>query len=62
MDRLAEKWMELLESSFQIITTCPCAEGCLSCIFSPTCGDYNRRLDKQGAILILTKLLGKNYP
>ena len=58
VDKLADRWMHLLKAAFEIISKCKCTDGCLSCIHCPSCGEYNHGLDKAGAILILSKLLG----
>lgn len=50
---------ELLNRTLCVIQECPCEEGCPSCIHSPKCGNGNKPLDKQAAILILEMLLGK---
>jgi DEAD/DEAH box helicase domain-containing protein len=48
---------ELLEATHAIITDCPCAEGCPSCVQSPKCGNNNEPLDKLGARRLLELLL-----
>ena len=58
-EKLAENWIELLTAAYEAIANCPCALGCLSCIYSPSCGDKNSGLDKPGAELLLSLLLGK---
>ena len=58
VDKLADRWMNLLKSAYEIISKCGCKDGCLSCIHCPSCGQYNHGLDKAGAILVLSKLLG----
>ena len=47
---------ELLTATLAIITDCPCAEGCPSCVQSPKCGNNNEPLDKQGARRLLELL------
>ena len=50
--------MELLEKTLGHVKSCPCEEGCPSCIHSPKCGSGNKPLDKQAALIILECLLG----
>ncbi|MBP1908977.1 DEAD/DEAH box helicase [Methanolobus bombayensis] len=50
---------EMLEVTLRSIESCPCNDGCPSCIQSPKCGNNNNPLDKDAAIMILRKMLGK---
>lgn len=60
---IAEKGFQLLtelwSATLDVVSQCPCADGCPSCVQSPKCGNFNHPLDKQAAILILQYLLGK---
>ena len=47
---------ELLEKAFISISTCPCKDGCPSCIYSPKCGNENNPLSKTGAIKLLMEI------
>lgn len=39
------------------IESCPCENGCPSCVHSPKCGSGNRPIDKASALFIVKKLL-----
>jgi DEAD/DEAH box helicase domain-containing protein len=48
----------LLERTLEMLSSCPCEDGCPSCVHSPQCGNANRTLNKQLAILLLKQLMG----
>jgi DEAD/DEAH box helicase domain-containing protein len=50
---------ELWEATLAAIKTCPCEDGCPSCIYSPKCGNNNEPLYKRAAVWILESLLRK---
>jgi len=50
---------ELLYTTLDLVSGCPCRDGCPSCIQSPKCGNMNEPLDKRAALLILEEILGK---
>lgn len=58
---LAERSFDQATRLFQVtaeaLRSCPCAEGCPSCVQSSRCGDNNFPLSKSGALLLL-ELLG----
>ncbi|HEX9114962.1 MAG TPA: DEAD/DEAH box helicase [Anaerolineae bacterium] len=58
---IAEKGFELLpelwSATLDVVSQCPCSDGCPSCIQSPKCGNNNHPLDKQAAVFILQRLL-----
>ena len=40
-----------------LLRGCPCSSGCPSCVQSPKCGNLNDMLDKDGALMFLTRLV-----
>jgi DEAD/DEAH box helicase domain-containing protein len=40
-------------ATLELITACPCDEGCPSCVQSPKCGNWNEYLDKRAAVKLL---------
>ncbi len=47
----------LLRATSRVITDCPCATGCPSCVQRPKSGDYNDPLDKSGAVRLIKAAL-----
>ncbi|MGH0035268.1 MAG: DEAD/DEAH box helicase [Myxococcota bacterium] len=54
---LFDRIESLLESTLDMVTSCPCDDGCPGCVHSPKCGSGNRPIDKNGAIRALRWLL-----
>ena len=46
----------LLRAAHELVSGCPCDDGCPSCVQSPKCGNWNEYLDKQAAITVLEAL------
>ena len=44
---------EHIRAARELIGTCPCDEGCPSCVQSPKCGNWNEYLDKSAAVSLL---------
>jgi DEAD/DEAH box helicase domain-containing protein len=60
---IAERGFEQFEGwvtdTARMIATCPCHDGCPSCVQSPKCGNLNDMLDKAGARMLLERLAGR---
>ncbi|MBC7328207.1 DEAD/DEAH box helicase [bacterium] len=52
-----ERCDELLKLTMQVVSECPCQEGCPACVLSPKCGNNNQPMDKAGAIALVSALL-----
>jgi len=50
---------ELIEKTIDLISVCPCENGCPACVHSPKCGSGNRPIDKQAALRILSDIMSK---
>ncbi len=48
-----------LNATKDAISDCECSAGCPSCVQSPKCGNGNHPLDKDGAVTVLTAVLGE---
>lgn len=50
---VADRWWA---ATLERLRSCDCDSGCPACVVSPTCGNANQSLDKQGAIVLLRHL------
>jgi DEAD/DEAH box helicase domain-containing protein len=48
-----------VDATLELISACPCDDGCPSCVQSPKCGNWNEYLDKRGAITLLRLLASR---
>jgi len=51
----------LLSTTLKAVMSCPCENGCPSCVHSPKCGAGNRPIDKRAAVFIL-KTIQRSAP
>ncbi len=50
---------DVMMQVIKTIKSCPCENGCPSCVHSPKCGSGNRPIDKEAAIFTAEALLGE---
>ena len=58
-ERGFERFAELVGNALRLVSECPCASGCPSCVQSPKCGNLNEPLHKAGAIELMGGILGR---
>ncbi len=56
----AHSWVRWLSAAHDLLTDCPCDDGCPRCILSPKCGNGNQFLDKDAALLLATSIVEAN--
>ena len=57
VEKAVDVFVELLESTLDLIKNCKCRNGCPSCIYSPKCGNDNKPLHKKATEYILQYML-----
>jgi len=56
-----ERFAELCGNALRLVSECPCARGCPSCVQSPKCGNLNEPLHKAGAIELMSGVLRRAH-
>jgi DEAD/DEAH box helicase domain-containing protein len=56
-DTLFQSTTGWLRAALQLLTSCPCTEGCPACLLSSRCESNNEMLDKQSTIELLNTLI-----
>ncbi len=59
-EKAVDVFVELLESTLDLIKNCKCRNGCPSCIYSPKCGNDNKPLHKKATEYILQYMLDES--
>ena len=62
-EKAVDVFVELLDSTIDLLNNCQCQRGCPSCIYSPKCGNDNKPLHKNATKYILEymrKLISKD--
>ncbi|NOZ01727.1 MAG: DEAD/DEAH box helicase [Deltaproteobacteria bacterium] len=57
-DRVMDNIGPIMKTVRDVLAGCGCEKGCPACCLSPRCGNDNQPMDKNGAITLLTLLLG----
>jgi DEAD/DEAH box helicase domain-containing protein len=52
-EKAVDVFVDLLDSTIDLLNNCTCKKGCPSCIYSPKCGNDNKPLHKGATIYIL---------
>ncbi len=59
-EKAADLFADILTFARELVTGCPCTDGCPSCIHSPNCGNNNQPLNKAGTAELLKYLEGES--
>jgi DEAD/DEAH box helicase domain-containing protein len=46
-----------VRATLDLVSSCPCDDGCPSCVQSPKCGNWNEYLDKAAAVTLLAEMV-----
>ncbi|MCD6230424.1 MAG: DEAD/DEAH box helicase [Dehalococcoidia bacterium] len=57
VERGYELVAQLWQATLDVVSGCPCSDGCPRCIQSPKCGNNNQPLDKKASIMLLRLLV-----
>jgi DEAD/DEAH box helicase domain-containing protein len=58
-ERGFEEFEGWVADTARMISGCPCADGCPSCVQSPKCGNLNEMLHKRGSLTFLSRLAAR---
>lgn len=58
--RAFDNVQSILEQASDVVTNCPCDDGCTKCVQSTSCKEANQVSSKLGALIILKGLLGRD--
>ncbi len=56
-ERGFDRFEDWVDDTRNLLARCPCKAGCPSCVQSPKCGNLNEPLDKDGARVLLGRML-----
>lgn len=57
----AEQFPQWIKATAELLSGCPCEDGCPRCVLSPKCGNGNQFLDKQAALELAERLASSRY-